>query len=103
MIAARLYRFNAVHSLPDFPEPWCRVHGHRYTIELTGEFNHEEADALWENIKDRYEYTDLNERVPVTTVEGLARHFAAGFRAEIKGIDRVKVWEDDDRWGLWSA
>lgn len=96
--AGRLYRFQAVHSLPDFPPPWSRTHGHHYTVEVAGDFNHEAADALWDEMKSLYEYGDLNDVLVPTTVEALAHHFLGEF-ATVEGIRQVTVWEDDNRWG----
>ena len=93
---ARLYRFRATHSLPDFPEPWCFPHQHDYTVEVVAEggTDTDELDFIWAE-NGFQDGLDLNETVDVTTVERIADVILTSHESLIA----VTVWEDQARWG----
>ncbi len=94
----RIYRFRAIHSLPDFPEPWCFPHQHDYTVEITaaGGTSTDDLDAIWKRHAS-FDGCDLNERFQPSTVETIAERLLWTF-GEI--ALSVRVWEDQARWGL---
>jgi 6-pyruvoyl-tetrahydropterin synthase len=96
---ARLYRFRATHSLPEFPAPWCYPHEHDYTIELVAEggTDTDEIDHYWRTL-DMGTGRNLDEHYSPTTVENIAEELLAGHQALV----RVVVWEDQARWGSAS-
>jgi 6-pyruvoyl-tetrahydropterin synthase len=105
---ARRYRFRGKHHLPGFPEPWCEVHEHDYTVEVVAvspvgdvHVDTDRIDQAWRFIKsDTDGPYDLDAFGPEnTTVEALAQRWLRMFRYEIPSTVQVSVWEDDDRWG----
>jgi hypothetical protein len=93
---ARLYRFRATHSLPDFPEPWCFPHQHDYTVEIVAEggMPTDSLDKLF--APGRLEGKDMNGIADPSTVEHLAERFLGSMPIEVVA---VTVWEDRARWG----
>lgn len=76
------------------------MHGHHYTVEVVGTFNHEDADELWiGDMLPEYDGENLNDVFALTTVEEFAARLLSRFAANIEGVRQVTVWEDDDRWG----
>jgi 6-pyruvoyl-tetrahydropterin synthase len=93
---ARLYRFRATHSLPDFAPPWCFPHQHDYTVEVVaqGGVDTDVLDRRWADTE--LHGTDLNEIANPSTVEHLAERFLDEMPA---AVFAVTVWEDQARWG----
>lgn len=91
----RLYRFRAVHSLPDYPEPWCYPHQHDYTVEVVakGDTDTLGLDREWASIAVP---ADLDVRFRPSTVENIASRLLGEFGSEVLS---VTVWEDQQRWG----
>ena len=93
---ARIYRFRATHSLPDFPEPWCFPHQHDYTVEVVAKGG-TSTDLLDEFWRDRgFDGANLNCWFVPSTVENIAETLLS---AASKSILSVMVWEDRQRWG----
>jgi 6-pyruvoyl-tetrahydropterin synthase len=94
----RVYRFRAVHSLPDFREPWCFPHEHDYRVEVEAEggVDTDRLDRVWEGIDIT---VDLNAFVTPSTVEAIAEKILLRFIEFVPEMHMVTVWEDDARWG----
>jgi len=92
---ARIYRFRATHSLPDFESPWCHPHQHDYTVELVAEggTSTDELDRLW--AWGAFNDQDLNESFEPSTVENIASVLLNASPLLLS----VTVWEDKQRWG----
>jgi hypothetical protein len=97
---ARLYRFRATHSLPEFPEPWCFPHEHDYTVEVVadGGTDTDRLDQRWATFGPAAgePAPNLNAWFHPTTVENIATHLLKRF-GELAVA--VTVWEDQARWG----
>jgi hypothetical protein len=95
----RIYRFRAIHSLPDYPKPWCFPHQHDYTVEIVmpGDTDTAEVDATWEELRLEKK-GDLNAVFQPSTVE----HIAETLRRYFDAVS-VTVWEDQQRWGRCSS
>lgn len=94
----RIYRFRAIHSLPDFPEPWCFPHQHDYTVEVEAEGGTptDRLDDWWDE-KPRTRLYDLNDVYDgPTTVENIAADLLDSAPPVVRS---VTVWEDKQRWG----
>lgn len=94
----RIYRFRAIHSLPDFPEPWCFPHQHDYTVEVevAGDTPTDLVDGAWEALCIGVDGDDLNRVWSPSTVEHIAAELLKYFGPAAVS---VTVWEDRARNG----
>lgn len=93
----RTYRFRAMHSLPDFPEPWCFPHQHDYTVEIeaAGDTHTDGLDGWWAGLLP-IRAENLNDAFDPSTVENIAVEL---LDAAPPAVLSVTVWEDKQRWG----
>lgn len=85
----RTYRFRAVHSLPDFPEPWCYPHEHDYTVHI---------EAVGGTPTDKLDEEWAEANVPLSKL-GTVEAIAESLLTFIEAATAVTVWEDYARWG----
>ncbi len=107
---ARVYRFDGRHHVPSLPYPWCEPHDHRYTVEVVARgagpvvVDTDLIDRAWKTIGLPYslELIDLDAiyKPEDTTVEALATTWLEVLRGMVPEVCRVRVWEDETRWGL---
>ena len=107
---ARLYRFYGRHHVPQLPAPWCYTHGHQYTVEVVATSNPlldtDLLDQAWKDViasaGEDGGVVELDILGPEnTTVEALAVRWYEALRERVPEVRRVKVWEDDSRWGSY--
>ncbi len=93
----RTYRFRAVHSLPDFPEPFNHPHQHDYTVELvaSGGLDTDLLDEWWMS-RGLVNDEAMDNRFRPSTVENIAELLLGDCPSSVLS---VTVWEDKQRWG----
>lgn len=104
------FAFEAAHSLPHLQEGHkCRnVHGHSYRVELVLEsetlddrgfvVDYAELDPFGEMIRERFDHRDLNDLLPRTTAEDLARYFFDWASPLWPQLTEVRVSETAKTW-----
>lgn len=121
----RVFKFDAAHSLPDYPGKCANLHGHTWQVEIEiagpgPKFPVQHPDGTFptkyegilidfvdmkkiiEPLIDHLDHQHINEVIDIIpTAENLTERFVETL-FEVFKLVRVRVYESDEAWAEWK-
>ena len=113
MSVTRSVTFDAAHKLPNYDGLCSKLHGHRWTLEVTisGEVNKQtgmivDFKELNEYLKERvvrlFDHSYINDLIPMPTAEMMVIYIVKELRIKYgPGLSRVRLYETPNSYCEW--